>query len=174
MAYGDGSLGHSSKQHSTAMAIRTRELAASSGSGPSSYAPIAQAIEKLSDGEMQRLRRKFEVAYVIATKSSLSEISSILSTGSAQSFNSVQVSPPEQFNFNRPEHWLKWAQRSERFRCASGLTDKDKAVQVHTLIYSMGDKADDILKSFRLSEDDLKKYDTVKGKFDGHFVKKHR
>ena len=29
---------------------------------------IAQAIEKLSDGEMQRLRRKFEVAYVIATE----------------------------------------------------------------------------------------------------------
>jgi len=36
----------------------------------------------------------------------------------------------------------------------------------------MGDSADDILKSFQLSKDDLKKYDTVKQKFDGHFVKK--
>ena len=55
-----------------------------------------------------------------------------------------------------------------------GLKDKDEAVQVHTLIYSMGDKTNDILKSFGLSQDDLKKYDTVKGKIDGHFVKKHK
>ena len=57
-----------SKQHSTTMAIRTRELAATSSSGPSSCAPIAQALEKLSDGEMQHLRRKFKVAYVVATE----------------------------------------------------------------------------------------------------------
>ena len=49
---------------------------------------------------------------------------------------------------------------------------KDETVQVHTLIYSMGDAADGILKPFQFSEDDLKKYDTVKQKFDGHFVKK--
>ena len=49
-----------SKRHTTAMAIRTRELAASSGTGPSSYAPIAQAIEKISDGEMQHLRRNLK------------------------------------------------------------------------------------------------------------------
>ena len=57
-----------SKQHSTAMVIRTCELAATSSSGPSSYAHIAQALEKLSGGEMQRLRWKFEVAYVVATE----------------------------------------------------------------------------------------------------------
>ena len=44
--------------------------------------------------------------------------------------------------------------------------------QVNTLIYSMGDKADDILQSFTLSDEDLKKYDTVKQKFDSHFVKR--
>ena len=36
----------------------------------------------------------------------------------------------------------------------------------------MGDEADDILRSFRLSEEDAKKYDVVKAKFDGHFVKR--
>ena len=36
----------------------------------------------------------------------------------------------------------------------------------------MGDKADDILRAFRLSAEDSKKYDTVKGKFDSHFVKR--
>ena len=37
----------------------------------------------------------------------------------------------------------------------------------------MGDEADDILRSFRLSEEDAKKYGVVKAKFDGHFVKRH-
>ena len=36
----------------------------------------------------------------------------------------------------------------------------------------MGDKADDVLRSFTLSADDMKKYDVVKEKFDHHFVKK--
>ena len=37
----------------------------------------------------------------------------------------------------------------------------------------MGDKADEILQSFGLSADDEKKYATVKGKFEAHFVKRH-
>ena len=36
----------------------------------------------------------------------------------------------------------------------------------------MGDDADDILRSFRLSVADSKNYDTVKVKFEAHFVKK--
>ncbi len=36
----------------------------------------------------------------------------------------------------------------------------------------MGDEADDILSTFRLSEEDGKKYDTVVGKFQGYFVKR--
>ena len=86
---------------------------------------------------------------------------------------SYQVSPPKQLNFSHPEEWPKWARRFERFRQASGLTEKDEEAQVNTLLYSMGDEADDILCSFRLSEEDAKSYDTVKSKFDGHFVK-HR
>ena len=34
----------------------------------------------------------------------------------------------------------------------------------------MGDKADDILTSFSLTEDQAKSYDTVKYKFDKHFI----
>ena len=83
-----------------------------------------------------------------------------------------QVVPPEAFNFNRPEEWTKWIRRFERFRKASGLETKDEEAQVNTLIYTMGDKGDDILRSFNLSEADKKKYDTVKEKFDSHFVKR--
>ena len=83
-----------------------------------------------------------------------------------------QVAPPEQFDFSRLDDWPKWVRRFEKFRCMSGLTDKAEAVQVHTLIYSMGDAADDILKSFHLTEEESKTYGTVKDKFDNHFIKK--
>ena len=83
-----------------------------------------------------------------------------------------QVQPPEQFNFSRPGEWPKWARRFERFRKASGLSEKEEEAQVNTLVYSMGDEADDILRLFGLSADDTKKYDVVKGKFDSHFVKR--
>ena len=83
-----------------------------------------------------------------------------------------QVSPPKQFNFSHPEEWPKWVRRFERFRIASGLKEKDEETQVNTLLYSMGDEADDILRSFRLSAEDAKKYETVKGKFDEHFIKR--
>ena len=43
---------------------------------------------------------------------------------------------------------------------------------MHTLVYTMGDDADDILSSFNLSEEDRKKYETVRGKFESYFVKK--
>ena len=36
----------------------------------------------------------------------------------------------------------------------------------------MGDKADDILRSFKLSEADAKVYSEVKSKFERHFVKR--
>ena len=65
-----------------------------------------------------------------------------------------QVVPPGQFDFRRPNDWPKWIRRFERFRHTWGLTEKDEETQVHTLIYTMGDEADDILSSFELAEAD--------------------
>lgn len=70
------------------------------------------------------------------------------------------------------EEWVKWIRRFERFRIASGLASRDDEVQVNTLIYAMGDKADNILHSFTLSVEDRKNYATVKAKFDSHFVQR--
>ena len=36
----------------------------------------------------------------------------------------------------------------------------------------MGDKADDILQSFNLSDENLKSYKTVKERFDTHFIQR--
>ena len=38
-------------------------------------------------------------------------------------------------------------------------------------MYCIGDKADDILSSLGLSDDDKANYDTVKTKLEGHFLK---
>ena len=75
-----------------------------------------------------------------------------------------QVTPPEAFSFNTP---------FERFRSASGLSDRTAITQVNTLIYTMGPEADDIFHSFTLSftlSEDEK--GVVKGKFNSHFVKR--
>ena len=41
------------------------------------------------------------------------------------------------------------------------------------LIYSMGDRSEDVLKSFALSEENSKKYSVVIEKFNSHFGKRH-
>ena len=86
---------------------------------------------------------------------------------------SLTITPPEQFNFSCSDDWPKWIRRFDRFREASKLATKSQERQVNTLIYSMGDKADDILASFALSADERKQYTTIKEKFDRYFVKKH-
>ena len=83
-----------------------------------------------------------------------------------------QIFPPQFFNFAQPDGWPQWICSFERFREASGLKSKESANEVNTLVYCMGDEADDILSSLGLSNDDKKSYDTVKTKLEGHFVKR--
>jgi hypothetical protein len=81
-----------------------------------------------------------------------------------------QVQGPEPFSFSSPSEWPKWKRRFERFRVASGLTSRSEEEQVNTLIYFMGDSADDILLSFGLSVENAKKYSEVLQKFENFFV----
>ena len=83
-----------------------------------------------------------------------------------------QIASPERFNFSRPEEWPRWIRRFERFRQASGLSDKSQESQVNTLIYAMGDEADDILSSLGLSEEQKLQYESVRQAFQNHFTAK--
>ena len=85
---------------------------------------------------------------------------------------SYQIPSMEKFNFSQPQDWPKWIRRFECFRKASGIASKSEEIQVNTLVYSMGDKADDILQSFNLTEADQNKYCTVKDMFKKYFVKR--
>ena len=84
------------------------------------------------------------------------------------------VSPSASFNFSQPQEWPKWIRRFERLRTAAQLVTKDEAAQVNMLIYTMGDEADDSLRSFKLTDADSKKYSEVKAKFEEHFIKKRK
>lgn len=67
------------------------------------------------------------------------------------------------------KHQVSRAKRS-KLRSISSSTRWGTETQVNILVYSMGDEVDDILRSFLLSEEDVKKYN-VKVKFDGQFTK---
>ena len=88
-----------------------------------------------------------------------------------QSFTTYQIAPPSKFSFKSVD-WTRWIRRFERFRSATELDKKDEEKQVNTLLYTMGDEADDILLSFNLSAEDLKRYEVVKSKFENHFIAK--
>ena len=72
------------------------------------------------------------------------------------------IAPPAPLNFKNPEEWPKWIRRFERYRISIELNEKDEVLQINTMIYCMGDEADDIVMSFTFAEGDEKKYAKVK------------
>ncbi|KAK9543155.1 hypothetical protein VZT92_000952 [Zoarces viviparus] len=83
---------------------------------------------------------------------------------------SIQL--PEPFDFSKPHEWTKWIRRFERFRQASNLTASSEENQVNTLIYCMGDEADDVIRGLKLSDADQRHYANVRDGFQSFFVVK--
>ena len=84
---------------------------------------------------------------------------------------SYRIAAIEKFDFAKPEQWETWIRKFKRFRIASGLKSKIDEEQISTLIYSLGDKAQDLLQSFKMSDEDAAKYDKVLKCFEDHFNK---
>ena len=55
-------------QHELAMKLLAKEHAIAKGASTSTYAPIVQAMQRMSETEKARLRRKFDIAYLVATE----------------------------------------------------------------------------------------------------------
>ena len=81
-----------------------------------------------------------------------------------------QIAPPETFDCASPDTWPVWIRRFKQFHTASGLEEKDGKIQISTLVYAMRPKAEEILSSFTLMEEQAKSYNEVRSKFDTHFV----
>ena len=75
------------------------------------------------------------------------------------------------FSF-KPDEWPKWIQIFEIFHKATGLDKQSDENQVNTLIYTMGDQADDVHISCELTQEQEKSFEEVKEKFENYFLVK--
>ena len=66
---------------------------------------------------------------------------------------SSQIPLPDKLHSKKPEEWKRWIERFECYRIA-GLEAKEEKVQINTLVYAMGGNANEIFKSFQLTEED--------------------
>ena len=90
----------------------------------------------------------------------------------SQKFHTFSVESPEQFSF-KAEHWDDWIARFERFRSVSELSEKAEDYQVNVLLYMLGPKSEELIKSLNLSKADLKSYKSVKEKISHFYEPKH-
>ena len=82
---------------------------------------------------------------------------------------SLRLDPPASFDFTRPDEWPRWKRRFQQFQVASGLASESEERQVSTLLYCMGEAAEDTLSSTGISSEGKKKFKTVMEKFDTFF-----
>ncbi|UYV84736.1 hypothetical protein LAZ67_X003250 [Cordylochernes scorpioides] len=82
----------------------------------------------------------------------------------------AQIQPPETFDFSTPNEWPKWRKRFERYLVVSGMKKKEEADKIDLFMYLMGDRADDIFRTFKFEkEEEATKLDSVLKAFDSHF-----
>jgi len=70
--------------------------------------------------------------------------------------SSMNLQLPNPFCFKKTEEWPKWQHRFEQYRVASGLAGREEEQQVSTLLYCLGEDAEDILDTTRITVDDKK------------------
>ena len=87
-------------------------------------------------------------------------------------FHTFSVNAPDEFSF-KAEHWNDWLARFERFGVVSELSSKSEEYQVNVLLYQMGAKSEELVKSINVSDSDLKSYSTVKDKITHFYEPKH-
>ena len=82
---------------------------------------------------------------------------------------STQIRFPDKPDSKKPEEWKWWIEPFECYRISAGLDAKEAKVQINTLVYAMGGNANEIFKSFELTEED-QVYETIKQLLEIHFV----
>ena len=83
----------------------------------------------------------------------------------------AQYRSPQPLNFLEPK-WDAWKSTFMTFRLVTELNKKSGEIQIASLKYCMGPEADEVLKTFGLSTESLKLFDTVLQKFDEYFKPK--
>ena len=83
----------------------------------------------------------------------------------------IRLEPPAPFPFKVPDQWQQWKKRfdCDQYRLASGLSGESDERQISTLLYCMGEDAEETLTSTNITEEDRKEYARVVRKFDEFF-----
>ncbi|XP_070390988.1 uncharacterized protein [Dermacentor albipictus] len=80
------------------------------------------------------------------------------------------IKPPRPADFQNAADWPAWMDEFDDYRFAFGLHEKPDEVQVRTLLYTMGRKSREILRSLNVKDEEMEDFDLVKLKFKGYFV----
>lgn len=83
--------------------------------------------------------------------------------------DSIHLEPPSPFNFQMSDEWPRWKRCFEQYRLTSGLSSTGNERQVSTLLYCMGETAEDTLNSTNIMTDDRKDFMKVLKKFNEFF-----
>lgn len=76
------------------------------------------------------------------------------------------ISTPDKFDFDEPDLWSKWSVRWKRYRDTSGLMNEPDNLQINSLLYMLGERAEDIIVSLKIPEDT---HDNVLTALDKYF-----
>ncbi|XP_075533767.1 uncharacterized protein LOC142566761 [Dermacentor variabilis] len=87
-----------------------------------------------------------------------------------QRFSMAGIKPPRPFDFQNAADWPAWMDELDDYRFASGLHEKPDEVKVRTLLYTMGRKSREILRSLNVKDEEMEDLNLVKSKFKGYFV----
>ncbi|XP_075744847.1 uncharacterized protein LOC142803574 [Rhipicephalus microplus] len=80
------------------------------------------------------------------------------------------IKPPKPFDFQNAADWPAWMDEFDDYRFTSGLHEKKDEVQVRTLLYTMGRKSREILRSLNVKDEEMENFKLVKSKFNDYFV----
>ena len=81
----------------------------------------------------------------------------------------IRLEPPAPFPFKVPDQWQWWKKRFDQYRLSSGLSGESDERHISTLLYCMGEDAEETLTSTNITEEDRKEYARVVRKFDEFF-----
>ena len=83
--------------------------------------------------------------------------------------DALRLQPPSPFAFQNSDGWPSLKRRFEQFGMASGLSAAASERQVSTLLYCMGETAEETLRSTDITDEEQKDYTKVLDKFDSFF-----
>ena len=80
----------------------------------------------------------------------------------------MNFKPPKEIDFENPR-WVEWKTSFETYRLITELAKKPEEIQVATLKYCMGIQSEEIIRTFELTEEQLKDYKLVLKRFEEYF-----